>query len=493
MARKNLSRGFRGHLNKSFAGVFFAITSILASPGAYAQEITVDSQKEELSNTMLNFIELQQKQLVSHLDSIKENYDPNLEVSPEDISILRRLRSVTKTIPLELNSQVKEYIVKYSSSNYRPYMNRLLGLSEHYFGIYDQVFDEMNLPQEIRYLSLVESSLNPHLISTSGAVGPWQFMYATAKLYNLEMNSNIDERKDVYAASYAVGQYLKEAYDQFDDWLLALASYNCGRGCVQRAIQRSGLNKPTFWELSPFLPKETRNYIPKYIAMTYVLSSADFYEIAPVSTELDFSNRLVMLDRKVDLTNIAKAVGITMEQLKYYNPAFKQNVVVASVEKKKRLLLPLTENTNDSLLYMALHDHTSVLSVPKVDESVAFGSNNAIKTYKVRSGETMTSVSRKFGISVQNLKAWNELSSSSKIIGRTLVVERPIDKRLARSINAASSKAKSNVLVYTVKNGDSLDRIANKYSGVTVAKLKADNGLKGNLIKPGMKLKINRG
>ncbi|WP_164108769.1 MULTISPECIES: LysM peptidoglycan-binding domain-containing protein [Sphingobacterium] len=477
-----------------FSIILLIVTVFVLSTKTSAQEITIDSQKEELNSSMVTFIELQQKQLASHLDSIKENFDPNLEITPEDIGILRRLKSVSKEVPLEFNSHVKGYIDKYISQNYRPYMNRLLGLSQHYFGIYEKVFKEMGLPEEIKYLSLVESSLNPHLVSTSGAVGPWQFMFATAKFYNLEMNSNIDERKDAYASSYAVGQYIKEAYDQFDDWLLALASYNCGRGCVKRAIERSGLHNPTYWELSAFLPKETRNYIPKYIAMTYVLSNADYYGIEAASTELGSSSNLVMVDRKIDLDNVAKALGVSMQQLKYYNPAFKQRIIIGSIEKPKRLLLPVTEQTNDSLLYVALREIEPVQeSTRNSNELMLADEEQKQKKYKVKAGETLTSVSRKFGISVQNLRAWNELSSKSRIIGRSLIVEKPVDNRLAKNIKTASVSAKSNVIVYTVKKGDSLDRIANKFNGSTVSKLKADNGLKSSMIKPGMKLKVNKG
>lgn len=474
--------------------IILSIATVFVLSRTVAQEVAIDTQKEELNSSMSAFIEFQQKQLASHLDSIKENIDPNLEITPEDLGILRRLKSVSKQVPLEFNSHVRSYIDKYTSKNYRPYMNRLLGLSQHYFAIYESVFEEMNIPEEVKYLSLVESSLNPHLVSTSGAVGPWQFMYATAKFYDLEMNSNIDERKDAYAASYAVARYINEAYNQFGDWLVALASYNCGRGCVQRAIQRSGLTNPSFWELSPFLPKETRNYIPKYIAMTYALSNADYYGIEAETTELQLPSKLLMVDRKITLSNVANAIGMPLDQLKKYNPAFKQNIIVGSVEKPKRLLLPVTESLNDSLLYLALNEVTPLSETIKEEMVESKLASQEQTKYKVKNGETLVSVSRKFGVSVQNLVAWNGLSSKSKIVGRVLVVEKPINTSLAQNVKkVTTAKAKDNVVVYTVQRGDSLDRIANKFSGSSVSKLKADNGLKSNLIKPGMKLKVNRG
>lgn len=458
---------------------------------SYAQEIITDIEREGFRSVILDYLDVRNQEIVEELDSIKQSSNSYLPVTSEDIVLYRRSKALTKDIPLEYNDLVRSYIDRYTSSNYRPYMNRLLGLSKHYFPIYESILNEAGLPEEIKYLSLVESSLNPHLVSTSGAVGPWQFMYATAKMYNLEMNSQIDERKDAYSSSYAVTQYLNEAYQQFGDWLVALASYNCGRGCVQRAIKRSGIEKPTFWQLSPYLPKETRNYIPKYIAMTYVLSDADYFGIQEVSTELDFEHQVLLIDRAVHLGNVAKAIGLTTDELKKYNPAYKQNIVNGSIEKPKRLLLPITLNTNDSLLYLALHDSKILPQKEVVNDRILAG----IKRYKVRRGETLSGISKKLGVSVQNLRAWNGLNSRGTVIaGRELIVEKPVDSNLAGNVkNVIASKRKENALIYTVKSGDSLDSIARRYRsrGASIARLKADNSLKSDLIRPGMKLKIN--
>src|SRR5690606_14330356 len=224
-------------------------------------------------------------------------------------------------------------------------------------------------------------------------------MYATAKIYDLDMNSYVDERKDAYASSYAVTRYLNEAYDQFNDWLLALASYNCGRGCVQRAIQRSGFTNPSFWELSPYLPQETRNYIPKYIAMTYVMEMAEFYDIYPVETELDLEHEVLMVDKTIDLDKVAVAIDISLEKLKKYNPAYKRNIVNGTTERPKRLLVPVTNHVNDRLLYVALHNGIS-------SDGAANGGGRP-KQYHVGYNETIYDVAKKFGVSIQNLRAWN--------------------------------------------------------------------------------------
>ncbi|TJY66499.1 LysM peptidoglycan-binding domain-containing protein [Sphingobacterium alkalisoli] len=457
-----------------------------------AQEILLEDYKTGIQNSMIELIDISQEQAFSQLDSIREFIDPDTGNGLEDAGILKRLHGTVKTIPLDYNSQVKSFIDKYTSKNYLPYMNKLLGLSNHFFPIYEQVFDEMGLPEEVKYLSVVESSLDPHLVSRSGAVGPWQFMYATAKSYNLDMNNYVDERKDLYISSYAVTQYLKEAHDQFGDWLLALASYNCGRGCVMRAIQRSGIAAPSFWELSPYLPRETQNYIPKYIAMTYVLSNADYYGLVPTETDLDLESKILMVDKQVDLRQVASAINMPLERVRKFNPSYKKGIVNGTPEKPKRLLLPVTENINDSLLYLALNAPSS-LSISHDIDNFALA-NVDEKRYKVKRGESLSTISKKFGVSIQNLRAWNGLSTASSISGRTLFIQKPVNSTLAKNVKAvSSSRAATTTIVYTVKRGDSLDRIANQYKGVTVSKLKADNNLKSSLIKPGMKLKIKKG
>lgn len=446
-----------------------------------AQEMAIDDHKEDLRSSMIGYIETLHSRLSAELDSIRDNVDADITTDTEDVIIFKRLKSINQTIPLAYNSQVRAYIDRYTSRNYRPYMSRLRGLSQYYFPIYEEVFREQGLPEEVKYLSLIESSLDPHTVSRSGAVGLWQFMYATAKIYNLDMDSYTDERKDAYASSYAVTQYLSEAYNQFGDWLLALASYNCGRGCIQRAIARSGLEQPSFWELSSYLPQETRNYIPKYIAMTYVMEMADFYDIEAVETELNAENKVLMLDKTVDMKHIADAAQVSLEQLKQYNPAYKRNVVNGTVERPKRLVLPISEGLNDSLLYVALNTNSG-----PVVESAPWAS-----TYKVRRGETIQDVANKFGVSVQNLRAWNDLTNKSSVEGKTLVLSQAVSPKLASNAHKATSQKKgSKTVYYTVKKGDSLDRIAKNHKGSTVARLKADNNLKSSLIRPGMKLKI---
>ncbi len=446
-------------------------------------------ETEEFPLHLKELASIQREAIFSGIDSLKKLSYADAIHTAEDSLIFHRMRKIQKSIPLAFNERIKFYIDKYISRNYNPYMSKLRGLSQHYFPIYEEILSDSQLPDEIKYISVVESSLDPHLVSRSGAVGLWQFMYPTAKGYDLTMDSYIDERKDPYAACYAASRYFKEAYDEFNDWLLALASYNCGRGAVRRAIERSGLDHPDFWQLSPYLPEETRNYVPKFIAMTYAMKHADEYGIDATATDFEWSSTPVMLQNNVDLNRVAEAIHVPVSTLKKFNPSFKRNVVVASAEKPKRLLLPETTDKNDSLLYAALNNTLSPGFVAEPTELLA---SKTPARYTARHGESLASVSRKFGVSVQDLKAWNGLSANSRIAGRSLILQK--EERLASRSNAPVVKTRSAIAytTYTVRKGDTLSHIANRFKGSTVNQIKTDNNLQGSALKIGQKLKIKK-
>ncbi len=410
-----------------------------------AQEITTEGSafSDNIQQAFIVQVEKGKEEIMQQLDSIKSVNGHAIEFSNEDILIAQRIQRIQKTIPLEYNERVKAYLDKYISRNYKPYMEKLLGLGQYYFPIYDKIFEEQGIPEEVKYLSVVESSLNPHTVSTSGAVGPWQFIYGTAKIYNLAMDGSYDERKDVYSSSYAVTTYLKEAYDEFNDWLLALASYNCGRGCVRRAIQRSGLSSPSYWELSPFLPKETQNYIPKYVAMTYVLNHAELYGLQPQKTNLLAENKVMMLNKSISLDKLAGSLGLSLDVLKEFNPAYKKGTVYASNEKPRRLVLPYQANFSDSLIYAALNNQ---IVVPEIKQEYA--------------------VDAKFSKNIAAVKKSDVKAKSSTVLS---------------------------YVTHTVRKGDTLSDIAQKYRGATVSRLRSDNNLRGSNLRVGQKLKVYKG
>src|SRR5690606_32886898 len=191
--------------------------------------------------------------------------------------------------------------------NYNPYMSKLQGLAQYYFPIYEKILSDNQLPVELKYLSVIESSLNPHVVSRAGAVGLWQFMYPTAKMYDLTMDGYVDERKDPYAACHAASRYLQEAYDEFNDWLLALASYNCGRRGFRRGIQRSDLHTTAFCPLAAFVPRVPQDYVPTFIAMAYTLVHAEAYGISAAPTVFSWEANPIMIEKPVHLRQTALA------------------------------------------------------------------------------------------------------------------------------------------------------------------------------------------
>ncbi|TYP96403.1 membrane-bound lytic murein transglycosylase D [Sphingobacterium allocomposti] len=467
----------------------FCVLSL--SQSTYAQDMA-NTETEEFPLHLKEATTAQRDVIFSSVDSLKRLSYADAVHTAEDSVIFHRMRKIQRTVPLAFNEKIKSYIDKYISRNYHPYMCKLQGLADYYFPIYESILAESNLPDEIKYISVVESSLDPHLVSRSGAVGLWQFMYSTAKVYDLTIDGYVDERKDPYAACYAASRYFKEAYDEFNDWLLALASYNCGRGAVRRAIQRSGLERPDFWQLSPYLPQETQNYIPKFIAMTYALKHAREYGIESAPTAFSWAAKPVMVENNVDLDQVAKAVDLPVETVRMFNPWFKRSVVAASADKPKRLIIPETTTLNDSLLYAALNN--ALNATPQL--ALAERTGPAERKYLVRKGETLSAVSQKFGVSVQDLKAWNSLSSNSLIAGRTLIVQKEESSTLAgapvRQDKDRSRLAAVTYTTYTVRKGDTLSGIAMKFKGSTVTKIKADNNLQGSALQIGQRLKIRK-
>lgn len=318
---------------------------------------------------------------------------------------------------------VQAYLNKYTSRAYQHHFAKMKGLASYYFPIFERVFKETNIPQEIKYLAVIESSLNPHAVSRAGATGPWQFMYATAKGYGLEINSYVDERKDPVEATYAAARYLKDAYEQYGDWFLAIASYNCGLGNVNKAIRRSGKDNPGFWDIAPYLPRETRNYVPAFIAISQVFESESHHLADAVAGGFPAEIDIIQVDKNLPLDAVANVLGLSEEELYRLNPAYKKKVVSGSKAKPGRLIVPKIEKTQYAGLYNLLQGGPS-----------------------------------------------------------------PVE----RSIEHATESSKPSYIAYKVRKGDTLDAITKKFKGTSVSNLKAANGLKSNVIHPGMTLKINQ-
>ena len=359
----------------------------------------------------------------------------------------------------------------------------MLGLSEYYFPIIEKALKEIGLPDELKYITVIESSLNPNAVSRSGAVRPWQFMYNTAKGYGLNMDTYTDERKDPQKASLAAAHYLQDAYKSIGDWLLAIAAYNCGTGAVTRAIAKSG-GVVDFWKVRPFLPVQTQNYVPAFIATVYAMKYHKIHEITLKPAGINTHTDIIPVNRKISISSIAKAAELDVNELLILNPSYKKHIINGTKLIPMPLVIPSVTNSAYSSLYDLFNGKAdevkSVSVLPGLNESIA----QAI-VHQVKSGQTLSSIANLYGVAVQNLKVWNNLKSNSIVPGQT------IHLRSAKKTDIVEME--SSYVHYSVKVGDTLSKIAEKFKGVTVAKIKALNGLTNSAIIPGMRLKISKG
>lgn len=401
-----------------------------------------------------------------------------------------RLDSIQKTVPLSYNEYVQNFIDIYSKR--KDMMGKMLGLSNYYFPIFEKALKAYNIPAEIKYLPIIESSMNPHAISRMGATGLWQFMFGTAKAYGLNMDNFVDERKDPIQASYAAAAYFRDAYEELGDWLLAIAAYNCGKGNVTRAIDKAGSRD--FWEIRRFLPKETRDYVPAFIAAVYVMNYAPTHNIAMQAAPMTLKTDTVQVSHFVTLADLAKAMNYEEETLFGLNPSYKKKIVNGTELLPKRIILPKVEQEHFAKIYEVLNADAEI-----AEREVILASTDDVRElrkkapakkalaktnfHKVKPGENLSMIANLYKVEVQDLKVWNKLPSNSIIPGQKLKVYGP-------ALEQARPVSKASFISYKVKPGDTLSGIAEKFDGETVASIKKTNGLKKAALQPGMVLKI---
>lgn len=337
-----------------------------------------------------------------------------------------RIDSIQKTVPLAYNEFVQKYIDIYSER--KDMMGKMLGLSEYYFPIFEKALISFNIPKEIKYLPIIESSMDPNAVSRVGATGLWQFMFSTGKGYGLSIDNYVDERKDPIQASYAAAAYFRDAYDQLGDWVLAIAAYNCGMGAVKRAMDKA--DSHDFWAIRRFLPTETRNYVPAFIAAVYVMNCSDKHQIQVQRTALFKKTDTIQVNRFISLSKLAKAMNLEDEDLFVLNPAYKKRIVNGSESSPKRIILPKVTLANFAVLYNVLNNEDEpelkvVLASNKSDKSgsrTTSGSKDRVFYHKVSPGQNLGIIADKYHVEVQDIKVWNHLKSTVIVPGQKLKV-----------------------------------------------------------------------
>ena len=431
------------------------------------------------------------------------NYVSNLETDS-----LKQLTIDTDVLKerLELLNQKTPFNIAYNPSLERviqsfllrrhEFMERMITASQFYFPMFEQELDNYNIPLEIKYLAIVESALNPRAKSRVGATGLWQFMYSTGKMYGLDVSSYVDERSDPIKSTAAACKYLSKLYETFGDWDLALAAYNSGPGNVNKAIRRSG-GYTNYWNIRRNLPRETAGYVPAFLATMYLFEYANEHGIKLNKAERPyFETDTVHVKNLITFDQISKLVGVSNEELKVLNPSYKLDIIPRIKGKEYFLRLPKDAIgkfvANEAAIYaFAEKENKSKESaLPKLVTA-----EDRIR-YRVRSGDYLGRIAERYGVGVSQIKRWNGLRSNNLRVGQRLTIYPRKPVTVASSSKKASIKSTPAVSfsgdskVHTVREGDSLWTISRKYPGITIEKLRQWNGISGNNLQPGTKLKL---
>lgn len=520
------------------------IISILFFTNVLAQEadtaLTLDDLKLEADT--IGFNELDIDDMLNNvfsekMDSMMSSWDiqnrfnfDNSEVRtlnfPKDLPdsvYIKRLKEIEQVVDLSYNKVVNNYIKMYTEKR-RDLVEVMLGLSAYYFPIFEETLDKYDMPLEIKYLAIIESALNPTARSRVGANGLWQFMYGTARNMKLEITSFVDERRDPIKATDAAARYLSKLHDIYGDWHLSIAAYNCGPGNVNRAIRRSG-GKRNYWEIYYRLPRETRGYVPAFIAATYTFEYYKEHNLVPRYPEIELSVDTVMVNDYLHFDQVSAKLDIEKEQLRALNPMYRRDVIPAKESKPYPLVLP-----NDVILDFVDLDTSifaferdkyfpdNTLMDPTTSNSSYFTpvdiKGKAKVVYTVKAGDNVGFISSWFHVRASDLRYWNNIRRDMIRVGQKLAIYVPekekekyeqvtnmsfaqkqasIGKSSTTTTTRETKPLDPNYEYYTVRKGDTLWDIAQKYAGISADEIMRLNELKNDRgLYIGQKLKIKR-
>lgn len=435
--------------------------------------------------------------------SVDERDGKNYTVIVENDSVYEaRLQAIENVMPMTYNDNVQTFIDFFMIR--RPsFTKSMLEKKEFYFPIFEKYLAQYNMPDELKYLSLLESGLNPKAVSRAKAVGLWQFMTVTGREQGLLINEHIDERMHIEKSTDAACRYLRTLYKMFGDWDLALAAYNSGPGTIRRAMKQSG--KTDYWEIHNYIPKDTRVYVPQFIAIAYMMNYADLHGIYPEKLLCPVPTEPLYIDGYFDLTVFSELSGVEKDELAFLNPHIKTTKLPAStcdfvIQVPKEKIDRILENS------VAIFDSAGkapfvpeVLLAKEEESDIPAETETIVKTitvrHKVRRGEFLNKIAARYNVSVNEIKQWNRMKSSKVMVGQTLTIKQ--QKTIVKSVTpqlAVKKPMKETVdrtpSYHTVQPGDTLWNISQRYNGLSIDQLKRLNNLNGNTLKVGQKLKI---
>lgn len=411
-----------------------------------------------------------------------------------DSVFIARLKAINSFIPLPYNNIVKNHIIYYTQKIPNK-IDLILGLSSYYLPQFEEILDEHDLPKELKIMAIIESALNPKAVSKANAKGMWQFMYRTALQYNLKIDSYVDERLDPIASGHAAAKYMRDSYTIFGDWLLAIASYNCGPGNVNKAIRRAGSRD--FWTVYPFLPRETRGYVPSFVAALYTLNYYKEHRITPRAIEMPAHVDTFIIKKPLHFGQISELLGISKEELSDFNPQYIKEIIPGSVQGNI-LRLPFNytnvfvDNEKEVYTYKdSIFFNPIVYNETKASSNRASTNNSSSITHKVKSGETLSHIALKYRVKISDIQAWNRVKSVIRPGQNLTIYTSNPPTATSRGTSQVATSSSGGYVMYTVKKGDTLWEISKKFNGVSLNQIMSLNGFsKNSKIMPGNKIKI---
>lgn len=431
------------YIKKILVSSSFLFCALLAAPPMHAQE-SVEVLIRENGAERQESIELP-KSMTYPLDSLltdwkAKNYidlGKDCSTSTEnplfsDSVYIDRLSRMPTVMEMPYNEIVRKFIDMYAG-RLRNQVAFMLSACNFYMPIFEEALDTYGLPLELKYLPIIESALNPSAVSRAGACGLWQFMLNTGKMYGLESNSLVDERRDPIKATWAAARYLKEMYDIYGDWNLVIAAYNCGPGTINKAIRRAG-GETDYWKIYNLLPKETRGYVPAFIAANYVMTYYCDHNICPMETNIPASTDTVLVTKNLHFEQIAELCNVPLEEVKSLNPQYKKQVIPGTT-KPCTLRLPQgaisTFIDKQDTIYAHRADelfrNRKTVAVKEVTpttrrQTSAVAGKGKLTYYKIKSGDTLSSIAEKLGVRVKDIQQWNGMSNTRIAAGKQLKI-----------------------------------------------------------------------
>jgi membrane-bound lytic murein transglycosylase D len=500
--------------------------------------LTLNAKAISLSDTIIIKSDGSVEKISADLDSLVNSWYVKMALfnNPQQFSgdtagvqypdsvYIDRLDRIKSIIDLRYNSIIRNHIHVYTIKQ-RDKFSAVLGLKDYYFPMIEDIFDSYGLPAELKYMAVIESALNPNAVSRAGATGLWQFMYSTGRFYGLTINSVVDERRDPVKSTHAAAKYIKDLYDIYKDWILVIAAYNCGPGNVNKAIRRSGNNK-NYWEIYYRLPRETRGYIPQYVAAAYGLNYYAEHNIQPLSINIPVATDTIMVNKDIHLAQISEVMKIPLGELRALNPQYRTGLVPGSA-KPLALTLPMSHlgdfiDLNDTIrnykpdVYL---NGTTRIADPSRSTFVPVEIKGKTKLiYTVKEGDNLGYIAEWYKVGLSHLRYWNNVYRNTIRIGQKLVVyvdpsradyfskvnsmtfeekQKMIGKAVSSNIsavsNSVSTQTDGDYITYTVRSGDTIWDIVKMFDDVTTTDvLNLNNITNPDKIQVGQKLKIKK-